>query len=95
MNAWRQDDPRAEDYQGPELDEAVSARIAEMSYSQLRDHCDTYRSYKRVYGHKPFGFSFGEWLRDQVAQALLGRATTLQFIQTVQPILDRYVRGMS
>lgn len=89
------EDTRAEDYQGPELDEAVSARIAEMSYSQLRDHCDTYRSYKRVYGHKPFGFSFGEWLRDQVAQALLGRATTLQFIQTVQPILDRYVRGMS
>lgn len=89
-------DAHDDTFQGPELDEAVAERIAEMSYAELRDRCDVYRSFKIRYGHGPCGFRFGEWLRDQVLQEITrpDLRPTYRFIaQDIKPILDRYVGG--
>lgn len=57
-------------YYGPEHGEAIDKAIAALSGDELRDRCDTYRTKKRVLGRRPYGYRFGEWLRDQVADEL-------------------------
>jgi hypothetical protein len=64
-------DAKPDTYQGPELDEAVDERIAQMSYAELRDLCDTFRSWKRI-GFPGYNFSkFSEWLRHKISWELV------------------------
>jgi hypothetical protein len=62
--------PSPPDDGGPERDEAIVKAIAALTGDELRDRCDTYRTKKRAMGRRPYGYRFGEWLRDQMADEL-------------------------
>lgn len=55
-------DAHRDPYQGPELDERVAERIAEMTLAELRDECDTFRANKGRHGYRFDRFS--EYLRE-------------------------------
>lgn len=46
---------------------SVRERIAGMSFADKREACDTYRYQCKIRGHKPYGYSFSEWLQDRIA----------------------------
>lgn len=48
----------------------VAERIACMSWSELREACGLYRLRRAVLGCRPYGYRFGEWLRDRVSGEL-------------------------
>lgn len=50
--------------------ERVAERIAEMSYSDLREYAGLYQLRRAVLGCRPYGYRFGEWLRDQISTQL-------------------------
>jgi hypothetical protein len=57
-------DAKPDTYQGPELDEAVAERIAQMSASERYDYFCLWAAI----GCRPYGFNFDEWLRDKIAR---------------------------